>query len=265
MTPEHIHDALTLLPSDLIAEVDKKRSGKPKVIVWKRYAAMAACFALVLCSGWFCMQLFGPKGATESMKEVPAEAAMMQAAEEANGFGADSATPEAQAAAVCKEEAAEAEAPAAQEETLCALPTAPVREDDTAEDVQTDTTNQSASTANGQTLCIDHAHLPAGEAQIIADPITGWCGNTSATISIDGEEYTIWGTDAITLTDILINLDYDPANLCRCMAQFTAGTETGTGYEVNLSEYFVRFNGGQASLTQEQADALREIIEKLGG
>lgn len=56
MTAEQIHDALTLLPADLIAETDKKRTQKPRSIPWKRYAAMAACFTLVLGCGIYCLQ-----------------------------------------------------------------------------------------------------------------------------------------------------------------------------------------------------------------
>lgn len=127
MTPEHIHDALTLLPADLIAETDEKRNRKPKVIVWKRYVAMAACFALVLCSSWFCLQLFSPKGS--SLESAPAEAAVMQSNE--NSAAYDSA-------------AAESE-----EETLCNLPTAPARKESTAEDLQTDTTSENGTAAMG--------------------------------------------------------------------------------------------------------------------
>lgn len=50
MTGEQLHDALTLLPGDLIAQADEARSRKPSVIRWKQLAAMAACFALLICS-----------------------------------------------------------------------------------------------------------------------------------------------------------------------------------------------------------------------
>lgn len=135
MTAEKFHDALTLLPADLVAEADKKRSGKPKILPWKRYAAMAACFALVLCSGWFCMRLFGPKGATESRKEAAAEAAVMQAAENRSDI----------AIAIETEAAAyEEAAPAAVENGLAALPTVTAKEESAAEDMQTDTASGSA-------------------------------------------------------------------------------------------------------------------------
>lgn len=50
MTGEQFHDALTLLPADLIAQADEIRCRKPKILPWKRYAAIAACLAVLLCS-----------------------------------------------------------------------------------------------------------------------------------------------------------------------------------------------------------------------
>ena len=50
MTAEQFHDALTLLPEDLVARADEYRSRKPKSIPWKRYAALAASFAVLLTS-----------------------------------------------------------------------------------------------------------------------------------------------------------------------------------------------------------------------
>ena len=41
-------------------------------------------------------------------------------------------------------------------------------------------------------------------------------------------------------------------------------TEVGTEYEINLTEYFARCDTWQAALTQKQADAIREIVERLG-
>lgn len=119
MTVEKLHDAIGLLPADLIAEADKLRSGRPKVIPWRQYTTMAACFALVICTAWFATTVLGPRGATEAAMEyamdmAPAAAAPMeQAAEEAapeepmeNGaFGGsitkDSAVSETRMAILC--------------------------------------------------------------------------------------------------------------------------------------------------------------------
>lgn len=75
MTAETLHDAIGLLPADLVAEADRLRTRKQKIIPWKRYAAMAACFAIVLSCGLFAMELFAPKGATETAAQAPAAAA----------------------------------------------------------------------------------------------------------------------------------------------------------------------------------------------
>lgn len=51
MTGEQFHDALTLLPEDLIARADEVRSRKPKIIHWRRYVSLAACCALLVLCG----------------------------------------------------------------------------------------------------------------------------------------------------------------------------------------------------------------------
>ena len=50
MTSGQFHDALTLLPEDLVARADEIRNGKPKILPWRRYAAIAASFAVLLAS-----------------------------------------------------------------------------------------------------------------------------------------------------------------------------------------------------------------------
>lgn len=232
MTAEQIHDALTLLPADLIAETDKKRTQKPRSIPWKRYAAMAACFTLVLGCGIYCLQTVvvlnkvAGKGAPAAVQ---------------SSLRNEAALPETQAAAPAAQAPRESPAEEAQ--------------------ITGDTQASAASTAE-EALCIDHAHTPAESLE--KENVSGWCGNLSATVYLDGEIYPLSGSHAVTLTDILYRLDYSPDMLCRCMAEFTVDTEMGQGYEVNLTEYFVRFEGGQASLTIEQADVLQSVLEKLG-
>ena len=228
MTIETLHDAIGLLPNDLILETDKKRNRPVKTARWKRIAAMAACIALIL----YCGLLFRSGLLTGGSKSAPVE--MMQQA----------ATPEAPAAQM-------------EENSLAGDPaTAAPREEAAAE--------ESPAEAGGadSSLCIDHAHRAAEEAE--AEKTTGaYCGNTTATIHIGGESHTIAGSDAIVLTDILRNLDYSADTLCRCIHQFTVDTETQDGYQVNLTEYFVRLNGTQAPLSQSQAEAIQAILDDL--
>lgn len=105
-------------------------------------------------------------------------------------------------------------------------------------------------------------HEPAAEPQTVADPVSGYCGNTVTEVTLDGETYSFWGSDSVNLTDIVINLAYDPEAVCRCLPEFTVDTEFGDGYGVNLSESYVRCEAGQAPLTAEQTEAIRGIVER---
>ena len=83
MTVEQLHDALGMLPSDLIAETDKRRNrGAKPVIHWHRWVSMAACIVLILgCSLIFAGKILpGMGGMTESAADcAPQEpAALME-------------------------------------------------------------------------------------------------------------------------------------------------------------------------------------------
>ena len=112
-------------------------------------------------------------------------------------------------------------------------------------------------------LYIDHSHRFAEAEETVEDPVTGYCGNMTAAIDVAGEHFEISGSDAVAITDILINLDYDPAQVCRCMTDITVDTETLTGIRINLGEAFARCEKGQAALTEDQVQVIRQIIEKL--
>jgi len=107
----------------------------------------------------------------------------------------------------------------------------------------------------------EHTHQTASEPQMVDDPVSGYCGNTQTTLYIDGEAYTFMYDESVTLTDILINLDYDPNKVCRCATEYTVDTEFGKGYGINLSEGYARCEKGQADLTAGQLDQIRSIIE----
>ena len=86
MNAEQFHDALSLLPSDLIAETDKLRaSPKSRVIPWKRWASLAACLVLIFGCGWAVVRsgLLGFSGGstkTASFDEAAAECAPQEPA-----------------------------------------------------------------------------------------------------------------------------------------------------------------------------------------
>ena len=110
-----------------------------------------------------------------------------------------------------------------------------------------------------------HVHAPAAEPETVDDPVSGYCGNTVTTVTVDGETYSFWGSDSVDLTAILENLAYDPGRVCRCMAEFTVDTEFGTGYGVSLTENFARCEAGQADLTAEQAETIRGVLARNCG
>lgn len=107
-----------------------------------------------------------------------------------------------------------------------------------------------------------HSHVPAKTPLPVDDPVSGYCGNTVTEVVWNSEAFSFWGTDSVTLTDILINLAYDPEQICRCLPEFTVNTEFGAGYGVNLSGAYARCEKGQAALTAEQVDKIREIIQE---
>ncbi len=106
------------------------------------------------------------------------------------------------------------------------------------------------------------SHAPAAVPQTVDDPVTGYCGNTVTEVKRNGETFSFWGSDSVTLTDILINLNYDPEAVCRCLPEFTVDTEFGDGYGVNLTETYARCDQGQAPLTIEQTETIQEIINR---
>ena len=105
-----------------------------------------------------------------------------------------------------------------------------------------------------------HTHIPAEAPLTAADPVSGCCGNTVTEVIWNGESVSFWGSDSITLTDILIHLDYAPDQICRCPIEFTVNTEFGAGYGVNLSQAFARCETGQAALTAEQTASIQKIL-----
>lgn len=107
-----------------------------------------------------------------------------------------------------------------------------------------------------------HMHSPAAEPLTVEDPVTGYCGNTITEVVLGEEVFSFWGSDSVALTDILINLDYDPDQICRCLPEFTVNTEFKTGFGVNLTQAYARCEDGQAALTTEQVETILEIVNR---
>lgn len=204
MTVDKLHDAIGLLPAELVAETDalRQRPHRRKA-AFPRWLAGAACLGLFLGLGWLAF----PREKTASSAADTALQAQAEA-ETVSGTGRTS--------------------------------------DHTAP--------ESAST---------HSHAPATGNQKTAEDVGGYCGNTSATVYVGDEHYTLWGDDAIALTDLLLNLDYDPEAVCDCPGEYEAETELQVRYEISLTGYFVRCRDGQAALTEEEAETIRQILTQL--
>ena len=230
MTAEKLHDALNLLPSDLITATDQLRTApRAKIIPWKRLFPAAACFVLLMGIGLLIRH------------EMPDHIMMKQAAPEAP--------------------AAMAPVPERMEITTdAAAPQAPAMDEPMVE-----APAEEASGSNGgmeEEFITDHSHRFAEETET-AGSTDAYCGNMVTTVCLDGETYSFGSSDSVALTRILKNLPYSPDEVCRCMAEFTVDTETLTDIQVNLSEAFARCELGQAALTEEQVQTIRTIIENL--
>ena len=232
MTAQDLHDALNLLPSDLITAADRVRTASaPKAVRWRKWVSLAAVLALVMGTTLVFQRNIG----FDSLKGASAapESAMQQAPAPVEDE-ADEMIPEEPAAEAPKESA--------------------------------NTTNSTAmggdEKAMEEELMIDHSHRFA-EGGEEGRSTGAYCGNMLTTVYLEKMNFTLAGSDSVTITDILANLDYDPDAVCRCVAEFTVDTELLSGIHVNLTQGFARCEKGQAALTEEQAQSLREIIDRL--
>lgn len=238
MTVHDLHDALTLLPGDLITAVDRVRTApKTKVIRWRRWVSLAAVLALVIGTTLVFERNIGADYMKQesAVAEAPAAAAPMAPAPVEDEVAADEAIPEEPPAEAPKESA--------------------------------NTTNSTAMGGDKKPmedeLMIDHSHRFAEPDASVEDVPSGYCGNLIVTVTIAGESYFLTGADSLAMTEILRELPYDSSQVCRCMAEFTVDTELLSGIEMNLTQGFARCEKGQAALTEEQAQILQEIIDRL--
>ena len=69
-------------------------------------------------------------------------------------------------------------------------------------------------------------------------------------------------SDYETMKNILLNLEYSPHKVCKCLPQYKLRTDFGD-FGIHLSEGYVRCEEGQAALTEEQRQTIEEILERL--
>lgn len=226
MNPEIIHDALTLLPPDLIQETDSLRSRPShRRSHLPQLAALAACMALILGSGYMLLQ-YGSMGAS---KTAAPEEPMMQAAPAAPA--ADNA------------------------------PMAPLEEESYAEVPAAEAALEEYQDTN--TTVSGHTHAFAEPGKTSGTGSHAYCGNTTVTIHTSEGTFSVSGSDGIAISDILIHLNYEHAKICDCEVSLTVDTETLTGIGINLEKGFARCDEGQADLTEKQARTIREITDGL--
>ena len=115
----------------------------------------------------------------------------------------------------------------------------------------------------------DHSHPAPAQANVVEHEPEGYCGNTTTVVRYvplggDGWEYSFWGGTSVELTDFLRWLDYS-GEVCRCLPEYYVKTEFGKSeYGVSLSGGYVRYQGGQVQLAQEQVEELSRLLQTAG-
>ncbi len=116
----------------------------------------------------------------------------------------------------------------------------------------------------------DHSHTTPEGGNVVAHEPEGYCGNTVTSVryvpvgKAEKEwECSFWGGASVGLTDFLRWLDYS-GEICRCLPEYYVKTEfAASEYGINLSDGYVRFEGKQSQLTQEQLEWLKTTIEDI--
>ena len=118
-----------------------------------------------------------------------------------------------------------------------------------------------AETSLGEDICVSEntSNWVSEDAEGLEKPQFGErpiLGLTSKlTVTAENENYEI-------LKEILLNLDYSPYRVCRCLPQYRLETDFGE-FGIHLSQAYARCKDGQANLTAEQVKTLRQIIENI--
>lgn len=115
----------------------------------------------------------------------------------------------------------------------------------------------------------EDVHIPSQGDNVIDHEIAGYCGNTITTVRYigggAGEEWekSFWDGPSVELTDLLRYLDYS-GDICRCLPEYEVKTEFSDSlYGINLTSAYARRDGKQVSLTEEQVELIRGIIDQI--
>lgn len=116
----------------------------------------------------------------------------------------------------------------------------------------------------------DHSHAPAQSGNEVAHDPVGYCGNTVTTVRCERPgkqeetwERSFWGGTSVGLSDFLRWLDYS-GEICRCLPEYYVKTEfSRSEYGISLTGGYVRYEGKQCQLTEEQAARLTDILREV--
>lgn len=147
------------------------------------------------------------------------------------------------------------------------------------------------STAPGETVTVENGSIPLSDSGYIylvearwEDPDRGYygtadyvfyiisskektvsagkCGDYQIVIQKDGADYPVReGEDSAAIAAILTGLSYDPEMLCDCLHEVEISIDN-VSCRLSLTSAYARCAGGQASMTGEQTDIIRGIMEK---
>ena len=108
----------------------------------------------------------------------------------------------------------------------------------------------------------EHSHTPTMANNMIPHEEGGYCGNTTTSVKAADWEQSFWGSDSVELTDLLLYLDYSE-DICECLPEVTVTTEfSDEPYGVNLSDCYARHGDKQVTLTEEQVETIRAILDR---
>jgi len=117
---------------------------------------------------------------------------------------------------------------------------------------------------------LDHRHTAFDGNNVVEHDAVGYCGNTVTTVRYAGLgeqaenwERSFWGGTSVGLSDFLKWLNYSE-DTCRCMPEYYVKTEFSKNeYGINLSAGYVRHEGKQVQLTDEQMEFLQETMDEI--
>lgn len=121
-----------------------------------------------------------------------------------------------------------------------------------------------ASTADSaESAVMDNMNGAAPESakDVLYESSTQSSGRKNASLLVHGEEYTLSDEDSEIIWNILRKLDYNPHRVCRCLpkCQFEIKSKS---YGLHFGEGYARCDKGQARLSQEQLQTIREILSR---